>query len=57
MGHTHLKTSEASLYGNHHKLQDKDGTNPIYSWMMLQPDTNKFPDLNKEWVIPQMAIS
>ena len=31
MGHTHIKTSDACCNGNHHKLQDKDGTNPISS--------------------------
>ena len=48
MGHTHLKTSEASRYGNHCKGQEKDGNNPISSWVVIQPNTKKFPEGDKE---------
>ena len=54
MGHNHLKNSEASRYISHHKGRDKYGTNPIYSWMLFQPDTNKFPEGDKEWKLPHI---
>ena len=57
MGHTHIKNSEAYRYGNHHKGQDKDRTNPIFSWMLFQPDTKNFPEDDKEWKLPHMYSS
>ena len=54
MGHTHSNTSEASSYGNHHKEQDKDRTNPISPWMLFKPDTKNFPEGDKEWELPHM---
>ena len=54
MVHTHIKTSDSSLYGNHHNGRDKSGTNPISSWMLFQPDTKNFPEGDKEWKIPHM---
>ena len=55
MGHTHLKNNEASRYGNNHKGQDKDETNPISSCMLFQYDTKNFPEGDKEWELPHMA--
>ena len=42
-----LKTSEAQQYGNHHKGQDEDKTNPIYALVLFQPDTKNFPEGDK----------
>ena len=54
MGLTHLNTSEALRYLNHHKGQDKDGNNTISSWMLFQPDIKNFPEGDKEWKVPHM---
>ena len=54
MVHTHLKTRESSRYGNRHKEKNKDGTNPISSWMMFQTNTKKFTEGNKVWKLPHM---
>ena len=55
MLHTHINTSETSRYGNHRKGQNKDGTNPIFSWMLFQPDTKNFQEGDEEWKYPYMA--
>ena len=47
MGHTHLNNIEALRYDNHHKGKDKDITNPIFSWMLFQPNTNNFIEGDK----------
>ena len=47
MRYTHLKNSESPRYANHHKGQDKDGNNPISSWMLIKPDTNNFLEGDK----------
>ena len=52
--YTYLKTSEASIYGNNHKGQDKDRTNPIYPWILFQPNTKNFPEGDKEWELTHM---
>ena len=49
MVHTHIKTSEASRYGNNHKGQDKDRTNTISSWALFQPYAKNFPESDKKW--------
>ena len=47
MGYNYLNTSDVLRYVNRHKGQDKDINNPISSWILVQPDTKKFPEGDK----------
>ena len=53
MGHTHINTSEVMRYGNHHKGQDKEITNPISLCILFQPDSKNFLEGDKYWKLPQ----
>ena len=47
MRHTHIDTKKASRYESYHKGKDKGGTNPLFSWILFQPDTKNSPEGNK----------
>ena len=47
MVHTHINTIDTSRSYNHHKRQDENIIDPIYSWILIHPHPKKFPEGNK----------
>ena len=49
MGHAHIKTIETSRSLNHYKRHDKNRTDPISTWILLQNHPKNFPKSDKKW--------
>ena len=54
MGHTHIKTIETLIPYDHNKVQDKDRSNPVSTWMLLHNYSKNSSEGDHEWKITHL---